>query len=203
MMMTHNATLNPTAPIKKPGAVKPLWVCPWGICSVEQAQHCRAEMNPRKGCGGKFTNMTARCTFDYKELLCPYCGNKTQLVGGLTIYPHRPDLYKKQFYQCAPCDAYVGCHPGTTKPLGRLADAELRKAKMAAHAAFDPLWRNGARAKRRKAAYAWLAEQLGIDAKQCHIGMLDVATCSRVVEVCKGHNQQHTDALFGMAANTI
>jgi hypothetical protein len=34
----------------------------------------------------------------------------------------------------------VGCHKGTTKPLGRLADAELREWKKRAHAAFDPVW---------------------------------------------------------------
>ena len=108
------------------------------------------------------------------------------MVGGLAIYPHRHDLREKKFYQCAPCDAYVGCHPGTTNPLGRLANAELRAAKMAAHAAFDPLWKSGA--KKRGSAYAWLADALRIDKKQCHIGMFDVADCRRVVEVCKGHN---------------
>lgn len=117
------------------------------------------------------------------DLLCPYCGKAASLVGGINIYPHRPDLAEKKFYQCAPCDAYVGCHPGTTNPLGRLADAELRKAKMAAHAAFDPLWKEGN--KKRGSAYAWLCDQLGIEKKDCHIGMFDVEMCRRVVEVCR------------------
>lgn len=30
------------------------WVCPWGICNHQQAQECRAELHPRKGCGGRF-----------------------------------------------------------------------------------------------------------------------------------------------------
>ena len=32
------------------------WLCPWGICTTEQAKQCRAE---EKGCGGRFKNMTS------------------------------------------------------------------------------------------------------------------------------------------------
>jgi len=114
---------------------------------------------------------------------CPYCGERSELVDGTVIYPHRPDLGSKNFYRCAPCNAYVGCHPGTITPLGRLANAELRKAKMNAHAAFDPLWRQGYMCRRQ--AYEWLAQELGIDSEDCHIGMFDVATCKQVVDVCQ------------------
>lgn len=90
-------------------------------------------------------------------------------------------------------------------PLGRLADAELRDWKKRAHAVFDPLWK--ARAEKRKreegdkyydgrsrgVGYKWLAGQLGIEVKECHIGMFDVETCKRVVEVC----QPHTEKLKG------
>lgn len=121
-------------------------------------------------------------------ITCPYCSSEAKLVGGDVIYPHRSDLQAKRFWLCAPCDAYVGCHGDTTQPFGRLADRELRQAKMDAHAAFDRIWR--ARDKRnrpqtRREAYAWLAKQLGIEREQCHIGMFDVQTCQRVVEVCK------------------
>ena len=115
--------------------------------------------------------------------LCPYCGSFSKMVGGDVIYPHREDLFEKNFYLCAPCDAYVGIHVGTTKPLGRLANKSLREAKKAAHAAFDPLWRSGS--MKRASAYKWLAQQLGIDGRDCHIGMFDVATCYRVIEVCE------------------
>lgn len=115
---------------------------------------------------------------------CAYCGNDARLVTGDHIYPHRPDLYHKHFYECIPCDAYVGCHPGTTNPLGRLANAELRKAKSAAHAAFDPIWKSGR--MRRGSAYAWLCDKLQIPKDECHIGMMDVGMCRRVVEICEG-----------------
>lgn len=117
------------------------------------------------------------------ELLCPYCGKPAQLVGGNIIYPHREDLYEKKFWNCAPCQAYVGCHPGTETPLGRLANAELRRAKMAAHAAFDPLWKEGGMS--RKEAYAWLSQALNIPPDDCHMGMFDVNTCQRVIEACE------------------
>lgn len=122
---------------------------------------------------------------------CPYCGEPAALVFGEALYPHRPDLYAKQFYRCDPCDATVGCHPGTTKPLGRMANAELRWAKMEAHTAFDRLWKAGSMT--RSAAYAWLAGALGIEKSDCHIGMFDVEQCLRVALVC-AHQRQASDA---------
>lgn len=113
---------------------------------------------------------------------CPYCGKMSVQTSGREIYPHRPDLYSKVFYQCAPCDAYVGCHPGTDRPMGRLANAELRRAKLAAHAAFDPIWKGGRR--NRRSAYKWLAGKLGISPDECHIGMFDVERCRKVIAIC-------------------
>lgn len=122
--------------------------------------------------------------------LCPYCGNKSKLFHGDVLYFGRRDLHDKLFYVCVPCDAYVGCHAGTTKPLGRLANKALRKAKQQAHAVFDPMWqtkmqRESLRKKdARGAAYKWLADQMGIERQQCHIGMFDEAQCQKVIEIC-------------------
>ena len=122
---------------------------------------------------------------------CNYCNRPAELVTGKAIYPHRPDLFEKMFWRCAPCKAYVGCHkPGVnqgdgSRPLGRLANAELRAAKSAAHAAFDPIWKEGI--KKRGSAYAWLSDLLGIDPKTCHIGEFDVDMCRRVVELVGAH----------------
>ncbi|WP_028492623.1 zinc-finger-containing protein [Thioalkalivibrio sp. ALE19] len=117
-----------------------------------------------------------------KAPLCPYCGERSERVTGAEVYPHRPDLAGKAFYQCAPCDARVGCHPGTNKPLGRLANAALRRAKSRAHKAFDGLWRDGSMT--RSEAYAWLAEQMDLPVKRCHIGQFDEAQCEQVVTIC-------------------
>lgn len=122
-------------------------------------------------------------------LHCPYCDRPAVLTTGARIYPHRPDLFALKFWQCAPCEAWVGCHKvgrgygDGTRPLGRLANAELRAAKSAAHAAFDPLWMaKGNKGEARKRAYRWLAQELRISEANCHIGMFDVAQCRAVVD---------------------
>lgn len=89
------------------------------------------------------------------------------------------------------CDAYVGCHPKTRNPLGRLANSELRIAKSAAHKLFDGLWKAKIRrdkvskSRARGAGYKWLSEKLGVNPKECHIGMMDLDLCTKVVDVCK------------------
>jgi hypothetical protein len=103
------------------------------------------------------------------------------------VYPHRADLANKLFYKCDSCIAWVGCHPDTDNPLGRLANAELRRARFEAHAAFDPMWKGAVTT--RTQAYTWLADQLGIPAERCHIGSFDVALCRRVVEICVVHKK--------------
>lgn len=117
------------------------------------------------------------------KLICPYCGSEAKCVKGDIIYPHRRDLAHKNFYMCENGHdrAYVGCHGGTTKPLGRLADAKLRAAKSAAHAAFDPIWKQ--KIMKRGDAYKWLASKLSIQPASCHIGMMDRVTCGRVVAI--------------------
>lgn len=123
-------------------------------------------------------------------LSCPYCGADAELVTGDMIYPHRPDLHSKNFWRCAPCRAWVGCHGSSENALGRLANAELRAWKARAHAAFDPLWQRKmkresiSKKKARGAGYAWLGRQLGVGADECHIGLFDIETCKRVVEIC-------------------
>lgn len=115
-------------------------------------------------------------------MTCNYCGRVAELVNGEAIYPHRADLHHKRFYRCAPCAAWVGCHGTSVLPLGRLANAELRRAKNEAHVAFDGHWKG--RSWSRAQAYKWLAAALNIDPSRCHIGMFDVDECRRVVELC-------------------
>lgn len=112
------------------------------------------------------------------KLRCPYCNEPARRTTGAEVYPYRHDLSTKVFYVCWPCDARVGAH-ADGRPLGRLANAELRRLKMAAHAAFDPLWRSGTLT--RKGAYAWLAKAMQLPEAQTHIGMFDEAQCRQVV----------------------
>lgn len=127
-----------------------------------------------------------------RKVRCPYCGDNAVLQSSTAVYGNGRDF--GDLYVCANyprCDAYVGVHKGTDKPLGRLANAELREWKKRAHAAFDGLWRRKmsvhgcAKKKARGKGYRWLSEQMGIDEKRCHIGMFDVEQCQQVVEICK------------------
>lgn len=135
--------------------------------------------------------------------IAPHCGccedgGSVDIAQGQMIYPSRPDLWEhpdgseRWWWLCSKCWGYVGCHKDTLKPLGTPADKETRRAREAAHAAFDPLWQKRQRLSglSRSVAcgrgYKWLAGQLGIERKDCHIGQMDAATARRVVEVCKG-----------------
>jgi hypothetical protein len=63
-----------------------------------------------------------------------------------------------------------------------LANAELRAAKSAAHAAFDPLWKShGNKGAARARAYRWLAQEMKMRPENCHIGMFDLDQCRAVV----------------------
>lgn len=119
---------------------------------------------------------------------CPYCEQPAALVTGAVIYPHRPDLHGLRFWQCAPCDAFVGCHKngdGMT-PLGTPANKETREARKRAHAAFDPIWRDGSTS--RKKAYNWLASTLGYQQGKCHISWMNAEECNRVVIAAQSHD---------------
>jgi hypothetical protein len=118
-----------------------------------------------------------------KEIICPYCKKPTELVNGNVIYPHRPDLAGKMFYLCRRCDAFVGCHNGTTNPLGSPANSALRTCRKAAHDAFDWIWKSGH--MRRSEAYAWLTKTLSIRSEDCHIGMFDQRKCLATIQAVR------------------
>ena len=116
-----------------------------------------------------------------RKVYCDYCGRRTEYVDSKVIYGKSYGM----IYLCRNCMAYVGVHKGSDKPLGRLANAQLRYWKKEAHAAFDPLWKYGSFKHRRNAAYAWLAEQMGLPVDKTHIGMFDVGQCKAVIQICR------------------
>jgi hypothetical protein len=127
----------------------------------------------------------------YTGHICPYCGGKTEYIDSSYVYGRSYGM----IYICKSCDAYVGVRKGTDKALGRLANKELREAKKQAHYYFDQIaktslinkiWRKWIpNISNRSKAYKWLAMQLNIDEEFCHIGMMDVEQCDKVVEACK------------------
>ncbi|WP_226018433.1 zinc-finger-containing protein [Novosphingobium sp. FKTRR1] len=132
--------------------------------------------------------------------LCAECGDPAHPVGGERIYPHRSDLHHKRFWLCR-CGAYCGCHPGTDNALGTPAGPDTRRARSAAHAAFDPLWRDGGMS--RAEAYAWLASELSMDRKQCHIGMMTADQARAVVNAVRRYKQSTKPAPQQPAAGDL
>jgi hypothetical protein len=114
-----------------------------------------------------------------QEVICPYCGEIAEYVDSNVVYMSSYGM----IYLCRKCKAWVGVHKGTDRPLGRLANAELRYWKKKAHDAFDPLWRER-HFLSRHAAYGWLGDQLGLSREETHIGMFGVETCKVVVRLC-------------------
>lgn len=127
-----------------------------------------------------------RCVLPAPEH-CRYCGGHVALVDNKEIYGRS---YGKDphAYLCRKCGSFVGVHPGTTVPLGTLADYETRRHRKAAHAVFDLLWKSGG--MKRGEAYKWLAEKLGLDTWRCHIAWFDAPLCKQVVKHCTAYLQQ-------------
>jgi len=117
------------------------------------------------------------------SIICPYCNIKAKKVGGKVIYPRRPDLYHHKFYLCKKCGARVGINKVTGKPLGTLANYELRIDRMNAHKCFDKLWKS--KKYSRSEAYEYLASAMGISTDKCHIGMFNSSQCEEVIKITR------------------
>lgn len=118
---------------------------------------------------------------------CPYCGQDVVCKDSSIIYGRSYGMV----WICSgwpKCDAYVGCKKGTSQPLGRLANPELRYWKKHAHDTFDKLWNHGKMT--RSDAYTWLSRELSIPPAKCHIGMFDVDQCKAVCNAITEFNKQ-------------
>ena len=76
--------------------------------------------------------MRGYCCQCEKDLDC-------EVVSGDKIYPHRPDLYAKEFVRCPNCGNY------TSKTLGEhpvLPTEHIRRCRRKAHALLDTIWKD-------------------------------------------------------------
>jgi len=114
-----------------------------------------------------------------ENIKCPYCGKGAIWTSNEVVYGRR---YGKSWmcYWCADCDAYVGCHNNTRKPLGTMANKELRQERMKTHAVIDLLWKSGK--FKRKEVYRRLSEELGHDV---HIGGSTKEECAAIVQTAQ------------------
>jgi ssDNA-binding Zn-finger/Zn-ribbon topoisomerase 1 len=85
------------------------------------------------------------------------------------------------FYGCTrypDCKGAHGCHQDG-KPLGTPADDETKQFRIAAHEAFDKLWKNGYMS--RGGCYSWMQKVMGLSKDEAHIGMMDKKQCRELI----------------------
>lgn len=129
----------------------------------------------------KIMNLSQKEKDIYEARVCPYCNAETKVVPMEfiygTVYSFGNDIICCSNFP--ECDSYVGTH-SDGRPLGRLANKNLRNAKRMAHSAFDKLWKEGL--MKRKEAYKKLSNFLKIQPEYTHIGMFKTSTCIKVAE---------------------
>ena len=94
----------------------------------------------------------------------------------------RLNLQNEYIHQCQNCNARVGCHKGTKRPLGSVANETLRLKRMETHHVFDGFWRR--KGMTRTQAYRWLAEKLDLPVKRTHIGGFEMDQCQMTIDLC-------------------
>jgi len=116
---------------------------------------------------------------------CPYCNKPTILRPSSFVYGKNAPDYG-WFWLCVRyprCDAYVGCHPGTQRPLGTLANKALRTLRINAHNLFDQLWKKGK--LDRKQCYLLLQDATNLPPRDAHISRLNNEQCKKVIKLMR------------------
>ena len=129
------------------------------------------------------------------SIKCPYCGAQAFLRPAQAVYGDATKSKGRFLYVCARwpfCDAYVGAHQRDLRPMGTLANGDLRHKRILAHRAFDPLWKSGRMKKWQ--AYAWLQAALGLNEEQAHIAKFSEYMCDQVIALCADFGQQRPAA---------
>lgn len=119
--------------------------------------------------------------------ICRYCGGAVHLVPAAKVYgpaaAKRLGLEREKFYQCQNCNARVGCHKGSTRPLGNLANEALRMKRMETHQVFDNFWKE--RGMSRTQGYKWMAKKLRLSEELAHIGGFEMDRCQKLIRLCE------------------
>ena len=118
--------------------------------------------------------------------ICRYCGGVIRLTPAKDIYGASTDrlgLANENIYLCQNCNARVGCHKGTNRPLGNVANEVLRLKRRETHQVFDRFWQDNGMS--RTPAYKWLAKQMRLSEKNAHIGGFEMDQCQQVIDLCR------------------
>lgn len=99
------------------------------------------------------------------KIFCVECNKdiKAKIVSGNIVYPRSPKLAHDKFWMCNSCKNFVGCHKNANKnkmkPLGVIANKELKQARIKIHQIIDPIWKE--EKMKRGEIYALLSKELG------------------------------------------
>ncbi len=119
---------------------------------------------------------------------CAECGAPMVLRSTIKyVYASRSP---RLFYGCTrwpQCSGAHGAHPDG-QPLGIPADRETRIARIAAHDAFDSLWkRDGGRRMSRRDAYRLMQHLMGMREDEAHIGRFTAEQCKELIDRLTRH----------------
>lgn len=109
---------------------------------------------------------------------CPECGARMVL---------RRSRYGL-FYGCErwpTCKGTHGAHAATGEPLGFPADQETKAARIRAHDWLDRLWLGPTAPMRRREAYRWMREAMGLSREEAHVGRFTRELCARLVALIR------------------
>lgn len=110
-------------------------------------------------------------------VICPYCQEPARWCENKEVYGRN---YGNSYmcYYCRPCDAYVGCHNNTRKPLGMMANKELRNWRKKVHAYIDPYWKDGTMT--RGELYKCISWEFG---RVMHVGEANIEECKKILTI--------------------
>ena len=108
-------------------------------------------------------------------MICRYCGTQAEWGENKRIYGRN---YGKSYmcWLCPNCGASVGCHQNTKRPLGIMANQELKELRMRIHRIIDPWWKSGK--MKRRVVYKTLSRVLG---RQYHTADLNEEEAKRLL----------------------
>ena len=125
------------------------------------------------------------------QITCPYCGAPAICRPASTVFGNAVRQKGSYLYLCSrwpACDSYVAAHKRDLRPMGTLANKDLRRKRILAHEALEKLHRH--RHMEKWAVYVWLQGKLGLDPEEVHIGMFSDEMCDKVISLCHQTLQQ-------------
>ncbi len=119
------------------------------------------------------------------NVTCPYCNKKAVLQPANFVHGVSPAANGKHLYVCGnwpKCDAYVSAHEFDLRPMGTLANGNLRNQRILAHRALERYRK--ATGMSRDDLYFWLGTKLNLHLDDAHVAKFNEDQCRQVIALC-------------------